>query len=88
MESRGLTNVGVERIPGMMTDHYDPRGKVIRLSDSSVEPSVAAMAIVAHELGHAEQDKVGDAMLNLRAALVPAANLGSSLAMWLLISAH
>lgn len=85
MEARGMTNVGVERIQGKMTDHYDPRGKVIRLSESSVEPTVAAMAIVAHELGHAEQDKVGDAMLNLRAALVPAANLGSGLAMWLLI---
>jgi len=85
MEARGLTHVGIESIQGMMTDHYDPRGKVIRLSESSVQPSVAAMAIVAHELGHAEQDKVGDAMLNLRAALVPAANLGSGLAMWLLI---
>lgn len=85
MEARGLTHVGIESIRGMMTDHYDPRGKVIRLSESSVQPSVAAMAIVAHELGHAEQDKVGDAMLNLRAALVPAANLGSGLAMWLLI---
>lgn len=85
MESRGLTHVGIESIQGVMTDHYDPRGKVIRLSESSVQPSVAAMAIVAHELGHAEQDKVGDAMLNLRAALVPAANLGSGLAMWLLI---
>ncbi|MBK6767527.1 MAG: zinc metallopeptidase [Ardenticatenales bacterium] len=85
MEARGLTHVGIESIQGVMTDHYDPRGKVIRLSESSVQPSVAAMAIVAHELGHAEQDKVGDAMLNLRAALVPAANLGSGLAMWLLI---
>ncbi len=85
MDARGLGHVGVERISGMMTDHYDPRGKVIRLSDSSVQPSVAAMAIVAHELGHAEQDKTGDAMLNLRAALVPAANLGSGLATWLLV---
>lgn len=85
MDARGLGHVGVERIGGMMTDHYDPRGKVIRLSDSSVQPSVAAMAIVAHELGHAEQDKTGDAMLNLRAALVPAANLGSGLATWLLV---
>jgi len=85
MDARGLGHVGVERISGMMTDHYDPRGKVIRLSESSVQPSVAAMAIVAHELGHAEQDKTGDAMLNLRAALVPAANLGSGLATWLLV---
>ena len=43
---------GIEAIPGELTDHYDPRGKVMRLSDSSVQPSVAAAAIVAHELGH------------------------------------
>lgn len=85
MNARGLGHVGVERVGGVMTDHYDPRSKVIRLSESSVHPSVAAMAIVAHELGHAEQDKTGDAMLNLRAALVPAANLGSGLATWLLV---
>lgn len=85
MDARGLSHVGIERIPGMLTDHYDPRAKVIRLSDSSLQPSVAAMAVVAHELGHAEQDKVGDTMLNLRAALVPAANLGSGLATWLII---
>ena len=85
MEARGLTQIGIEQIPGMLTDHYDPRSKVIRLSESSLQSSVAAMAVVAHELGHAEQDKVGDAMLNLRAALVPAANLGSGLATWLII---
>lgn len=85
MDAQGLSQIGIERIPGKLTDHYDPRSKVIRLSDSSLQPSVAAMAVVAHELGHAEQDKVGDSMLNLRAALVPAANLGSGLATWLII---
>ncbi len=85
MRHQGLEHVEVERIEGRMTDHYDPRGKVMRLSQGSLEPSVAAMAIVAHELGHAEQDKTGNAMLNLRASLVPAANLGSSLGIWIII---
>jgi Zn-dependent membrane protease YugP len=86
MRHQGLEHVEIERIPGMLTDHYDPRSKTMRLSQGSIDkPSVAAMAIVAHELGHAEQDKTGNAMLNLRAALVPAANLGSNLGIWLVI---
>ena len=85
MRHQGLEAVTVDRIPGMLTDHYDPRGKVMRLSQGSLQPSVAAMAIVAHELGHAEQDKTGNTMLNLRASLVPAANLGSSLGVWIII---
>ncbi|MBO9314243.1 MAG: zinc metallopeptidase, partial [Chloroflexus sp.] len=52
MRNEGLDHVGVETIPGMLTDHYDPASKVIRLSEGSLQPSVAAMAIVAHELGH------------------------------------
>ena len=55
MRNEGL-NVGVEHIPGDLNDHYDPRAKVMRLSQGSTRPSVAAMAIVAHELGHAAQD--------------------------------
>lgn len=70
-------NVGVERIPGMLTDHYDPRAKVIRLSDSSVQNSVASVAVVAHELGHAEQDAQGHALLRLRGAIVPAVQVSS-----------
>lgn len=85
MRHQGLEAVTIDRIPGMLTDHYDPRGKVMRLSQGSLQPSVAAMAIVAHELGHAEQDKTGNAMLNLRASLVPAANIGSSLGVWIII---
>lgn len=86
MRNRQLEHVQMERTPGQLTDHYDPRSKTIRLSESSVGNSVAAMAIVAHELGHAEQDMTGNAMLNFRAALVPVANLGSRLA-WILIIA-
>src|SRR5690554_493630 len=60
MRSERLEHLGVELVPGMLTDHYDPREKVIRLSEGSAHvPSVAALAIVAHELGHAVQDKQG-----------------------------
>ena len=87
MRHRGLENVKIERIAGHLTDHYDPRSKTMRLSQGSMdEPSVAAMAIVAHELGHAEQHKTGNLMLNMRGALVPAANIGSSLGVWIIIA--
>ena len=79
MRNEGLDYVGVEMIPGDLTDHYDPRGKIMRLSaGSSQAPSVAAMAVVAHELGHALQDKQGYFWLQLRSGIVGAANIGSS----------
>jgi len=79
MRNEGLDYVQVEVIPGDLTDHYDPRGKVMRLSaGSSQAPSVAAMAVVAHELGHALQDKQGYFWLQLRSGIVGAANIGSS----------
>jgi uncharacterized protein len=84
MQHAGLETVGIGQVAGELTDHYDPRDKTIHLSQSSVQPSIAAMAIVAHELGHAEQDKTGNAMLNLRSSMVPVANIGSQLS-WLLI---
>src|SRR5919206_188566 len=71
MRNEGLEYVGVEMIPGDLTDHYDPRGKIMRLSaGSSQVPSVAAMAVVAHELGHALQDKQGYFWLQLRSGFV------------------
>ncbi len=79
MQNEGLEYVSVERIGGTLTDHYDPRGKVMRLSDSATQPSVAAMAIVAHELGHAAQDREGYFWLRARAGIVGIANLGSNL---------
>jgi len=86
MQHAGLGHVSVERTPGHLTDHYDPRDRSINLSDSSTaRPSVAAMAIVAHELGHAEQDATGNAMLRLRASLVPAARFGSSIGVYIII---
>jgi len=76
MAQTGL-HVGVERIPGQLTDHYDPRSKVIRLSDSSQDSSIASIAVVAHELGHAEQDAQNYLPLKLRGTIVPAAQVSS-----------
>lgn len=85
IQSAGLYNVRVEGIQGDLTDHYDPRSKVLRLSRGVYsQSSVAALAIAAHELGHAMQDKEEYFPLRLRAALVPAVNIGSYLG-WILL---
>lgn len=82
LDSNGLTNVPVERVQGALTDHYDPRSKVLRLSDNVYEsPSIAAIGVAAHEAGHAIQDARGYAPLKLRNAFVPVASLGSSFAL-------
>ncbi len=73
-------HVRVDRIQGELTDHYDPRGKVIRLSDSSVQNSIASVAVVAHELGHAEQDAQEYLPLKVRGAIVPAVSAGGGIA--------
>lgn len=81
----GLYGVQVEGVGGNLTDHYDPRQKVLRLSRGVYDSySVAALAIAAHELGHAMQDKEDYFPLRLRAAMVPAVNIGSYLG-WILI---
>jgi len=83
--SGGLYDVRVEPVGGKLTDHYDPRTKVLRLSQGVYEgQSVASLAIAAHELGHAMQDQEGYMPLRFRAALVPAVNIGSYLG-WILI---
>ena len=72
----GIYDVRVERISGNLTDHYDPRGKVLRLSDATYgQTSVAAVGVAAHECGHAIQHQVGYAPLQIRGALVPVANI-------------
>ena len=74
----GLKDIQIEGTKGQLTDHYDPRRKVLRLSSGVARnPSVAALGIVAHEVGHAVQDNVAYAPMRVRSALVPAANLGS-----------
>lgn len=81
----GLYDVNVEGVSGRLTDHYDPRDKTLRLSQGVYEGrSVASVAIAAHELGHAMQDQDDYFPLRLRAALVPAVNIGSYLG-WILI---
>jgi len=81
----GLYGVQIEGIAGKMTDHYDPRSKVLRLSQGVYQgKSVAALAVAAHELGHAMQDQENYFPLRLRAAMVPAVNIGSYLG-WILI---
>ena len=81
----GIYDVVVERVSGNLTDHYDPRSKVLRLSDATYNAtSVAAIGVAAHECGHAMQDKEAYAPLKLRGSLVPVANIGSNLS-WIFI---
>ena len=81
----GIYDVRVERVAGNLTDHYDPRTKVLRLSDATYgSNSIAAVGVAAHECGHAIQHAQGYVSLKIRGSLVPVANLGSTLA-WPLI---
>lgn len=85
IQAGGLYGVRIEGISGRMTDHYDPREKVLRLSPGVAQGnSVAALAIAAHELGHAMQDHEGYFLLRVRSLMVPAVNIGSYLG-WILI---
>ncbi len=80
LDSQGLQDVAVESIKGELTDHYDPRSRVLRLSQGVYGvPSVAAIGIAAHEAGHAIQHARAYGPMKLRSALVPAANIGSTL---------
>ena len=85
LNSQGIYDVTIEHISGSLTDHYDPRSKVLRLSDAVYgSDSVAAVSVAAHECGHAMQDNEDYAPLRFRSALVPVANFGSQLS-WPLI---
>lgn len=80
LDAAGLRHVSIEMTQGELTDHYDPRTKVLRLSPQVYSvPSVAAMGIVAHEVGHAVQDSMGYAPMRVRTSLVPVVNVGSYL---------
>ena len=106
LDRQGLTDVKIEPVPGQLTDHYDPRGKVLRVSSSvsghpelgSFDPtapalgvpggerlSVAAAAVIAHEVGHALQDRERDPWMAVRQTIVPVAQFGSGVAPWLII---
>lgn len=80
LDSAGLTYVGIEQIPGHLSDHYDPKAKVLRLSpDVYSGRSMAALGVACHEAGHAFQDAKGYAPLTIRNMAVPAANFGSGI---------
>ncbi|MFN4232401.1 zinc metallopeptidase [Thermus sp.] len=80
LDAHGLTHVRVEPVPGALTDHYDPHAKAVRLSEPNyASPSLAALAVAAHEVGHAVQDAHGYTWLRVRASLWPAASLGTNL---------
>lgn len=85
LHSAGIADVRIERIRGNLTDHYSPKEKVLRLSDSVYgQTSIAAIGVAAHECGHAIQHREGYGPLKLRSASVPLANFGSMLS-WPLI---
>ncbi|MCI9422212.1 peptidase [Lachnospiraceae bacterium WCA-9-b2] len=85
LRQAGIYDVQIEHIAGDLTDHYDPRSKVLRLSDATYNSvSVAALGVAAHECGHAIQHDTGYAPLQIRGALVPVVNFGSAIA-WPLI---
>lgn len=78
LDSAGLQNVAVERSGGFLSDHYDPRSKVLRLSEATyASNSVAALGVAAHEAGHALQDQQSYVPLRMRSSLVPAVQFGS-----------
>ena len=86
LDSAGLQDVDIQAVPGHLSDHYDPRRKVLRLSkDVYNSRSLAAVGIAAHEAGHAIQDAQAYAPLVIRNAAVPAAGFGSGAGMWMLI---
>lgn len=108
LDRQGLHDVRIEPVPGQLTDHYDPRGKVLRVSSAVAgqpdaghyDPrtgtigiqhgsgglSVAAAAVIAHEVGHALQDRQRDPWMTVRQAIVPVTQFGSGIAPWLIIA--
>jgi Zn-dependent membrane protease YugP len=84
LDENGLTDIPVEAVEGKLSDHYDPSNRILRLSDSVYgSTSVAALGVAAHEAGHALQHKTGYFAMGLRGALVPVANIGSTLGPWM-----
>lgn len=86
LDKNGLRNVSIKEVPGTLSDHYDPRDKSLSLSrDISDGTSIASVAVAAHEVGHAIQDKESYPMLNLRNYMAPAVGVSSRLAMLLIL---
>ena len=86
LDANGLYHVTIERVHGHLTDHYDPKAEVIRLSDAVyASTGIAALGVAAHEAGHAVQHAVGYAPIKLRTAIIPLTRFGSVMAMPLFI---
>lgn len=86
MESAGIHDVEIIRVPGQLTDHYDPSKKRLALSEHNYDgTSLAALGVAAHEAGHAIQHKVGYSMMTLRQTLVPATQIASGASQFLII---
>jgi len=86
LAANGVSGVRIEQVRGNLTDHFDPRSNVIRLSDSVYgNTSTAAIGVACHEAGHAVQYAVGYAPIKLRAAIIPLTNFGSKIAMPLIL---
>ena len=86
LSANGVTGVRIERVSGKLTDHYDPKANIIRLSDNVYDStSVAAIGVACHEAGHAVQYAQHYAPIKLRAAIIPITNIGSKLAMPLIL---
>lgn len=86
LDMNGLSNISIERVSGELTDHYDPKAGVIRLSDSVYDSnSVAAIGVAAHEAGHAVQHAVKYAPIKVRNSIIPFVNISSSLSMPLFV---
>ena len=86
LRAAGIYDVEIRHVRGHLSDHYDPRNKTLNLSDDVyASRSVAAIGVAAHECGHAVQHQKGYAPLKIRAALVPAANIGSRLGLPIII---
>ncbi|MEG0754331.1 MAG: zinc metallopeptidase [Angelakisella sp.] len=86
LDKNGLSDVRIEHIAGSLTDHYDPKTRIVRLSDNVYgSSSIAAIGVAAHEVGHAVQHATGYGFLKLRTSIIPITNIGSSLSMPLIL---
>lgn len=87
LDAHGLHDVAVEAVQGQLSDHYDPQSRVVRLSEENYRhASVAGAAVAAHEVGHAIQHAKAYTPLQIRASLVPVANIGANFGPWIIIA--
>jgi len=86
LDANGLNSIDIVSTSGTLTDHYDPRRKVVRLSNDVFNGnSIASMAVAAHECGHAIQDKESYSLLKIRSLLVPVVNIGTSISYYIIL---